>query len=181
MIEFDTKESGTAIIAEVEKPKIVAPTREDVSAMATQMAVTDEELLHGLSDAKKKSFIHGANAELKREEAEHKKADIELQEAQFGVYSGVAAYAGIKKALPQKMQNILFTILSAFQLIFLLGIGLPISIFNIICDSVDSAFYRLGTLTKSARRLVVALLGAGLVAFIVYIVYFYGKKFGIFA
>ena len=153
--------------------------KEIVDAKATQMAVGDEALMESLSQAKKKEFIHSANANLKKEEAENKKADIELQEANFGVNSGVADYAGIKKPLPQKMQTILFTILAAFQLLFLIVIGVPISIFNITLDSVDSAVMRLSNVTKSARILVLAILGFSVVVLIAYVIVFYLKKFGI--
>ena len=142
------------------------------------MAVGDEALMESLSQAKKQEFIQSASANLKREEAENKKADIELQEANFGVNSGVAAYAGIKKALPQRMQTVLFTILSAVQLLVVIVIGVPVSIFNIFLDSVDSAVLRLGNVTKSARILVLAVLGISAVVLAGYIIVFYLKKFG---
>ena len=81
------------------------------------------------NDAKK-----AASADKK---AESKKSDIKLQEADYGVFSGVATYAGIKKPLPLKMQKILFTILSAIQTLWLLFIGTLTSIATITCDCFD--------------------------------------------
>lgn len=152
---------------------------EFVEVISTQKAAEDETLLDSVAQSKKKEIIHRANASLKKEEAENKNADIMLQEANFGVHSGVAAYAGIKKPLPQKMQTVLFTILSAIQLIVLITVGVPISIFNIICDSVDSSVTKLASLTTAARKLVFALLAIGAVALVVYIVLHYLARFGI--
>lgn len=152
---------------------------EFVDAVSARKAVEDETLVDSVAQSKKKGIIHRANATLKKEEAESKNADAILQEANFNAYSGVAALAGIKKPLPQKMQVVLFTILSAVQLIIFIIVGVPISVFNILCDSVDSSFTKLASLTKAARKLVVALLGIGAVALIVFIVRFYLLKFGI--
>lgn len=152
---------------------------EFVDAVSAQRAAEDETLVDSVAQSKKKEIIHRANASLKKEEAENKNADIMLQEANFGVHSGVAAYAGIKKPLPQKMQTVLFTILSAVQLFILIAVGVPISIFNIICDSVDSSVTKLASLTTAARKLVFAMLAIGAVALVVYIGCHYLIQFGI--
>lgn len=150
-----------------------------VDAVSARKAVEDETLVDSVAQSKKKGIIHRANATLKKEEAESKNADTILQEANFNAYSGVAALAGIKKPLPQKMQVVLFTILSAVQLIIFILVGVPISVFNIVCDSVDTSFTKLASLTKAARKLVVALLGIGAVALVVFVVRFYLLRFGI--
>lgn len=154
---------------------------EFVDAVSARRAVEDETLVDSVAQSKKKGIIHKANATLKKEEAESKNADTILQEANFNAYSGVAALAGIKKPLPQKMQVVLFTILSAVQLIIYIIVGVPISVFNIVCDSVDTSFTKLASLTKAARKLVVALLGIGAVGLVLYIIRFYLIKFGIWA
>jgi hypothetical protein len=131
-----------------------------VGVMATQEAIKDEELKKGITDRRKSALLNSADADMKREEAENKQADILLQEANYGVYNGVATYAGIKKPLPQKMQKLLFTILSAFQLLLLIAIGFPISVVNILLDSVDSVIEKMSKVTRSARIIVlVALVG----------------------
>jgi hypothetical protein len=155
--------------------------KEIVGALATQEAIKDEELKRGITDRKKSALLNSADADMKREEAENKKADIQLQEANYGVHSGVAAYAGIKKPLPSKMQAILFTILSVIQTIFLIAIGVPISIINICADGIDSVVKKLGTLTKSAMWIVLVLIALGVIWAAIYVVKFFLLKFGIIA
>ena len=188
MLEKNKTPTNTDVqdVAEVVSPPTpITPKSYDeqasdfVDAVSARRAVEDETLVDSVAQSKKKGIIHRANASLKKEEAENKNADAILQEANFNAYSGVAAYAGIKKPLPQKMQTVLFTILSAIQLIILIIIGVPISIFNILCDSVDTSFEKLASLTKAARKLVYALLGIGAVALIVFVVRYYLLKFGI--
>ena len=132
--------------------------REIVGVLATQEAIKDETLVKDVTNRRKAALLNSADADMKREEAENKKAEIELQEANYGVYSGVANYAGIKKPLPKRMQNILFTILSALQMIYLIAFGIPISIINITADGIDSVVKKLGTLTKSAMWIVLVII-----------------------
>ena len=145
-----------------EKKPYAEQAKEYVGVRATETAIADEELARNITDRKKAEIMNFAEASLKKEEAENKKADILLQEANYGVYNGVATYAGIKKPLPQRMQGILFTILSIIQTILLIAIGLPISAINIIADSVDSVVKKLETLTHSARWIVIGVIIAGL-------------------
>ena len=133
-----------------------------VGLNATAKAISDEHLAKDVTDRKKAEILNYADANLKKEEAENKKADIQLQEANYGVHSGVAAYAGIKKPLPQKMQNVLFAILSAVQTVLLILFGIPVSIINIIADGVDSVVKKLATLTRSAMWIVLACMGGGI-------------------
>jgi hypothetical protein len=150
-----------------------------IGVRATEKAIQDEDLTKGVTDRKKAEILNHADAHLKKEEAENKKAEILLQEANYGVYNGVATYAGIKKPLPQKMQNILFAILSAVQTILLLSFGLPISAINILADGVDSVVKKLATLTKSARWIVLLAILAGIVWLIVLLVKYFLVKAGI--
>lgn len=149
-----------------------------IGLQAMQRAAEDDVLMSSMTEAKKKGLIHSANADLKREEAESKKADTELQKADYDVYNGVAAYAGIKKPLPSKMQKILFTVLSALQTIYLLAFGFPISIINITADGVNSVVEKLAALTKSARWIVLLMIIIGVGFFIVYVVKFFLAKLG---
>ena len=93
---------------------------------------------------------------MKRETVKNKEVDIQLQQADYGVYIGVATYAGIKKPLPHKMQNVLFFILSVIQTVFLIALGVPVSIINMTADGVDSVVKKLAGLTKSAMWIVLA-------------------------
>ena len=67
----------------------------------------------------KEELKENATANLKEEKAKSKKADINLQSAEYGVFEGVATYAGIKKPLPKKMQSVLYTVLAFLQMILL--------------------------------------------------------------
>ena len=149
------------------------PPEEQVKAIidvkAAAKAIEDEDLTNGVTDRKKAEILNRADANLKKEEAENKKAEILLQEANYGVYNGVATYAGIKKPLPQKMQKLLFTILSAFQLLLLIAIGFPISVVNILLDSVDSVIEKMGKVTRSARIIVLVAI-VGFVGWIIFLV-----------
>lgn len=144
-----------------------------VDVKATAKAIEDEELTRGVTDRKKAEILNHADAHLKKEEAENKKAEILLQEANYGVYNGVATYAGIKKPLPQKMQKLLFTMLSAFQLLLLIAIGFPISVVNILLDSVDSVIEKMGNVTRSARIIVLF----ALIGFLGWIIFLFVKSF----
>lgn len=143
-----------------------------VDVLSTQKAVEDEKLVQDITNIKKEELKTHAEANLKKGEAESKKSDIELQEANYGVYSGVANYAGIKKPLPQNMQKILFTILSVFQTIFLIIFGLPISVVNMCADGIDSIVKKLGSITKSAMWIVLLCLSVGAVVLVVYLIKF---------
>ena len=170
----------------VERENAVTPennfeqkAKEIVGVKATENAVADEQLVHAITDKKKAELLNNADAKLKQEEAENKKADIALQEANYGVYVGVANYAGIKKPLPKRMQSILFSILSAFQMIYLVCFGIPVSIINITADGVDSVVKKLGTLTKSAMWIVIGAIIVGALVALFYIGRFFLAKFGI--
>ena len=168
IVQAETEKKPSAVEAFTQKLDFQLDTQKSYSEQAkdivglkaTEKAIADEQLAKSVTDIKKAELLNHADANLKKEEAENKKADILLQEANYGVYNGVATYAGIKKPLPKKMQNILFSILSAAQIIFLIIIGIPISIVNISLDSVDSVIQKMRNVTKSARWIVfIAILG----------------------
>lgn len=183
------KQGGNSNVPSKEIPKIdfkldttksyAEQAKDLVGVRATQTAISDESLAKDVTERKKAEILNYADANLKKEEAENKKADILLQEANYGVYNGVATYAGIKKPLPQKMQNILFAILSAVQTAILLAFGIPISIINIIADGVDSVVKKLATLTVSARWIVLVAIGIGAIWLIVIVAKFFLAKIGI--
>ncbi len=150
-----------------------------VGVMATQHAINDTGLVSDIAKDKKEELKHKAEANLKDKKAESKKADIKLQEADYGVFSGVATYAGIKKPLPLKMQKILFTILSAIQTLWLLFIGTLTSIATITCDCFDSIVKKIGSIAKSARVLVLSALSLGGIALTIYIIISILQKYNV--
>jgi hypothetical protein len=183
--ELEKKE--TAIIEHIENPiKPTAPefkfevnpskefseqAKDYVGILATQKAVEDDELVDDITEKKKEELKHDADARLKSEQAESKQADIKLQEANYGVYSGVATYAGIKKPLPNKYQGFLFFILIWIQIPILVFFGGITSAINIICDCVNTIVEKLSSIAKSARILVLSLLGLGGIAGVIYLIY----------
>lgn len=165
---------------ELDKDKTYTEQAKDlVGVMATQKAIEDEDLVKDITEAKKEELRTGADANLKEEQAKAKTAEKTLQEANYGVYEGVATYAGVKKPLPKGMQRVLFNILSFFQIVVLILVGTPTSIINILADCVDSIFKKLSSIAKSARVLVVSLLVIGAVALVTYIVITTLKKYSI--
>lgn len=165
---------------ELDKDKTYTEQAKDlVGVMATQKAIEDEDLVKDITEAKKEELRTGADANLKEEQAKAKTAEKTLQEANYGVYEGVATYAGVKKPLPKGMQRVLFSILSFFQIVVLILVGTPTSIINILADCVDSIFKKLSSIAKSARVLVVSLLVIGAVALITYIVITTLQKYSI--
>lgn len=140
-----------------------------VGTMAVSNAVKDEKLVEDLTEKAKEELKESATANLKEEKAKSKKADINLQSAEYGVFEGVATYAGIKKPLPKKMQAVLFVILSVIQTAFLIIIGTPISIINILADCIDSVVKKLSTIAKSSMWLVLLLLVAIIIAVVLII------------
>lgn len=165
VIEETAKElidAGDAKIADVVDKIVVSEDIGEATKLAETIlelraikgAAEDEALTADLTDLKSQEIRAGAVAKAKSKEVENKNADIKLQEADYGVFGGVAAYAGIKRPLPKKMQSILFSILSVFQTICLISIGIPISIFNILADGIDSMVKKIASLTKSAMWIV---------------------------
>ena len=116
-------EDGNAKIAEVAKKMDGSQNLSEATKLAEtlielraiQQAAQDKSLGSDLTGIKSQEILARAVAKAKTEEVENKNADIKLQEADYGVYSGVAAYAGIKRPLPKRMQSILFCILSIFH------------------------------------------------------------------
>lgn len=148
-----------------EEKSLKEQAKDFVGAMAVKQAVEDTELVEDLTEKAKEELKESATANLKEEKAKSKQADISLQNAEYGVFEGVATYAGIKKPLPKKMQVVLFAILSIIQTVFLILIGTPISIINIMADCIDSVVKKLSSIAKSSMWLVLLILVALVVGF----------------
>ncbi len=161
------------------KKSYTEQAKDVVGVMATQKAIEDEDLVKDITETKKEELKANANANLNEEQAKAKDSEKSLQAANYGVYEGVATYAGIKKPLPQKMQKVLFGIMSGFQVFFLILIGVPTSVFNIVADCVDSMVKKLSAIAKSAKILVIALICLGAVGLIVWIIISTLKRYNI--
>lgn len=150
-----------------------------VGMLATQKAVQDEKLVDDITEKKKEELKHNAEAHLKSEQAESKQADIKLQEANYGVYEGVANYAGIKKPLPNKFQKIIFIVLLCIQFPFLAVFGGLTSILTISMDCADVLMKKMSNIAKSARVLVLSLLGAGAITLVIFIIFSLLTKYNV--
>lgn len=149
---------------EVDKSKSFNEQAKDmVGAIATKQAIEDVNLQKDITDTKKKELKNNAEKELKKEQES-------LQEAEYGVYKGIASYAGIKKPLPQKYQKILFFMYMVLLFPFQVTVGSVFCIVNYFADCADSFFEKLSSITKSAKTLVLSLLVLGSVALAIYIV-----------
>ena len=140
-----------------------------VGVVATMDAVSDQTLRAEVSTLKQEELKLRAEADVKSERVNSKRTDKELQEAEFGTYSGSAAYAGIRKPLPSKMQKFLFPILCVIQSIFLLVFGTVTSVITIVGDCVNAVIERISTFTKIARATIVTLLIIGAI-YLVYLI-----------
>jgi hypothetical protein len=145
-------------IEQQEQKSFKEQAKDFVGAMAVNTAINDEALVNDLAEKAKEELSESAQANLKQERAKNKQADTDLQNAEYGVFEGVANYAGIKKPLPNKMQKVLFSILAIIQTIFLIVLGTPISIINIFADCIDSVIKKLASIAKSSVTIVLAFL-----------------------
>mgnify|MGYP003293127260 CR=1 FL=1 len=153
--------------------------KEAVDFMATKNAIADEQLGVDLTEKKKEELKTSAEAKLQKEKAKAKQADVEMQSAEYESFSGVATYAGIKKPLPKKMQKVLFTTLSFFQMIWLIVTGIPTSMITITADAVDNIFTKLSNIAKSSRIFVITLFCIAIVLAIGYVFFLLLQKYNI--
>lgn len=144
--------------------------KEYIDVLATKNAIQDEALGDDLTKSKKEELKISADVKLQKEKAKAKNAEVEMQNAEYESYQGVATYAGIKKPLPKKMQKILFTALAFVQMILLLIVSIPTSIVNILADAVNSVIVKLSQIAKSARILVLSLIGVACFGGAIYII-----------
>ena len=145
--------------------------KEYIDTLATQKALANNELANEITEKKRQELSLSADTQLKAEQVQSKKAQVTIQEAQYGVFEGVAKYAGISHPLPTKMQQIVFCFLSVLQAIVLILFGTPISIINITIEQVDSVVNKLNSVAKSVRRIVLSSILIIFIAIIVLIIY----------
>lgn len=182
---IEAPNTSIAVDTELPTPTISAgdnyseKAKEIVGALATQNAIKDERLVDEITDLKKDELKANAEANLKEEQAKSKEADKTLQRANYGVFEGVAQYAGVKRPLPDKMQKVLFFMLSIWQTILLFFMGIVTSIVTIISDCAEAVFIKLSAITKAARIFVIGIVCVGAISLAVVIVLHYLKQFGI--
>lgn len=165
-------ETPTVTLKQDENKSFNEQAKELVGALATKEAIEDEELRKELTEKKKKELKSSAETELKKEQES-------LQEAEYGVYKGIASYAGIKKPLPKRYQKILFTMYMVLLFPFQLIVGSVFCVINFFADCVDGFMSKLSSIAKSAKVLVLSVLTLGGVAFAIYIIINLLQKYNI--
>jgi hypothetical protein len=165
-------ETPTVIFKSDESKTFNEQAKEMVGALATKEAIEDESLRKDITETKKKELKSSAEKELKKEQEN-------LQEAEYGVYKGIASYAGVKKPLPQRYQKILFTLYMILLFPFQLLVGTVFCVVNFFADCVDNFITKLGSIAKNAKILVLSVLALGGVALTVYIIVTLLQKYNI--
>lgn len=148
-------------VAEQPHQSMTERAKDYVGVLAIQKAVEDEELVKDVTELKKDELMSMASADNKKEKAKEKDADTEYQRAVYGANEGTASYAGIKKPLPQKMQAVLFFILSIIQCIVLVVVGSVASVVNIVADCVNSVVTRIADLSVVSRKIIITAIIVG--------------------
>lgn len=162
---------------ELDKKKSYSEQAKDVvGVMATQKALEDEELVKEITEKKKDELKESASKTLKEEKTKGKDAETKLQQANYGVYEGVATYAGILKPLPNFMQKILFIVLSILQTLWLVIFGTGTSIINITLDCLNSMVTKISEVAKAARVLFFSLIAVGFILIIALIAIHFLRK-----
>lgn len=128
--------------------------KEAVDVLTVGEAVKDRATVEELTKHKKDELVFRAEANAKEEKAKSKGSEINLQKAEFGVYEGIASYAGIKKSLPKGMQKILMIPLQIIVGILLFIFGSVASAVNVILDCVNAIMIRFADLSESSKKVV---------------------------
>lgn len=128
--------------------------KEMIDVLSVAEAVKDKDTVADLAKHKKDELLSRAEANAKEEKAKSKGSEITLQKAEFGVYEGIASYAGIKKSLPKKMQQILMVPLQIIVGILLFIFGSVASAINVVLDSVNAIMIRFADLSDSSKRVI---------------------------
>lgn len=128
--------------------------KEAVDVLMVKEAIADEKTVIELAEHKKTELKSRAEANAKQEKAKSTESEIALQKAEFGIYDGIADYAGIKKSLPKKMQKILMVPLQIIVGILLFIFGSIASAVNVVLDCVNAIMIRFSTLSESSKKVV---------------------------
>jgi Fe2+ transport system protein B len=128
--------------------------KEAVDVLMVKEAISDKKTVGELAEHKKTELKSRAEANAEQEKTKSTESKIALQKAEFGIYDGIADYAGIKKSLPKQMQKILMIPLQIIVGILLFIFGSIASAINVILDCVNAIMLRFSTLTESSKKFV---------------------------
>lgn len=158
-LELAPKIEMPTLKPELDKTKDFSEQAKDfVGVLATAKAIEDEKLVKKVAEHKKEELESKADADKKIELAKNKRAETDLQESLFGIYEGVASYAGIKRALPQKMLTAIMWVLQPVIGILLIIFGLLAGTINVVMDAVNSIVEKFATFAEHTQRIIKALL-----------------------
>lgn len=165
---------------ELDKTKSLKEQAKDVVDLAaTSKAVQDEKLVDDITNLKKEELKTNAESSLKEEQVKSKETEKKLQEANYGVYNGIATLIGLKKPLPNPMLKALMWILSPFLVLYYFIIGLITGIINITMDCINSIVIRFAEFTKPAKKIILFVLLLAVVGSIIITIVFLLKKYGV--
>lgn len=165
---------------ELDKTKSLKEQAKDVVDLAaTSKAVQDDKLVNDITNFKKEELKTSAESSLKEEQVKSKEAEKKLQEANYGVYNGIAILIGLKKPLPNPMLKALMWILAPFLVLYYFIIGLLTGIINITMDCINSIVVRFAEFTKPARKIILFILLLSVAISIILTIVFLLKHFGV--
>jgi len=153
--------------------------KEVVDYAAANEAVKDGKFVDNLANLKKEELTTSAESSLKEEQVKGKEVEKKLQIADFGTYDGIANLIGLKKELPSKTLKVLMFLLQPLLIVFWVIFGGITGIINIIMDCVNSIMVRFAELAKPARKVLFFLIILGVVALVVFLTFYFLRKFGI--
>ena len=170
----------TDIHFELDKTKSVTEQAKDlVGLAATSNAVRDEGLVENITEKKKEELKTAADTALKTEQVKSSTTEKELQEANYGVYQGIADLIGLKKPLPNKMLKALMLILQPLLIVYYVIIGFITGIINVTMDCINAVTERFATFTKVARKIIIFVAILLLIVIIFLVIKFFLNKYGI--
>lgn len=165
---------------ELDKTKTVTEQAKDlVGLAATSKAVEDETLVEDITKTKKEELKLAAETSRKEEEVKSSKTEKALQDANYGIYSGIADLIGLKKPLPNRMLKVLMFILMPLLVIYYTVFGFITGIINVTMDCVNAVTERFAAFTKPAKKVIIFFAGLVVLAIIFLVIKFFLNKYGI--
>lgn len=159
------------------------PFKEQVKDVAEGLtykkALEDEGTVEELADYRKEELKSSAIADATQEKKKVESATADLQRAIHDKYESIASYAGIRKALPKKMQLIVMAFLQVIAGLFIVVFAIPVVVINVVLDMVNSVAERFATLTVHAKRISIGLGILVIVGLVVWVVFFNLKRYNI--
>ena len=166
----------------LDKSKSVKDQAKDlVEVASTAKAVEDEQLVNDLTELKKKELLEGAQSNVKEEQAKGAHAEKNLQDANYGVYSGIADLIGLKKPLPNATLKALMVILQPILVVYYVIVGFITGVINITMDCINAITERFVDFTKNAKRVIIAAFIVALLVIVWLVIYWLLRKYGVIA